>query len=274
MVAMALHRVRLEVVRGLGEEQVDLRLAAGAAHSRFGVGDQVRMIDEGGLDERQQGELDRRGIAAGIGHEPCAADPLPVDFGQPVDRFGEKLGRRVGDLVPLLPDGAIPQAEIRRKVDDARTRIEKRAHLAHRYPVGRREEYAVAALEGRGRRIGEREVVMPAQRREVIRDLHARLGAGGDRDDFDLGVARQQSQELDARVSGPPTTPTLIITSFPAHCRRRRRLQNDKAAHTRRLCSCTATAFVALRLIASRIACGVAPCASRPSCARLRAHRE
>ena len=69
MMPVARHAVGLEVVGGLAEHQLELGLAPGAGHARLGVGDQVREIDDARLDQRQEAELDRGRIAAGIADE-------------------------------------------------------------------------------------------------------------------------------------------------------------------------------------------------------------
>src|SRR5258706_10917458 len=118
MVAVPLHGIRLEIVARLGEEEVDLGLASGAAHARLGIGDERGAIDEAGLNQRQERKLHRSRVAAGIGNESCVANALAVGLRESIDRLAEELRRGVRNLVPLPPDRLVLETEVRRKVDD------------------------------------------------------------------------------------------------------------------------------------------------------------
>ena len=61
VVPMAGDAVGLEVVGGLGEQQADLGLAARAGDARLAVGDEVLGVDDAGLEQRQEAQLDAVG---------------------------------------------------------------------------------------------------------------------------------------------------------------------------------------------------------------------
>ncbi len=166
---VARHVVGDEIVRRLGVAEVQLCLASGAAHAGLCVGDQVVEIHRAALDERQEAELDRGRVATGICHQPRAADALAVDLTQAVDRVAHQLGRAVLHLVPALPFGDVADAEIGRKVDDARARIEHRTRILHRNAVRRTEKDDVTAAQRLRRWLGELEIDVPAQARETGR---------------------------------------------------------------------------------------------------------
>ena len=118
MVAMALDAVRLEVVGSLGEQKSHLRLAARAGDAGLAVGDQVRGVDDAGLEQRQEAELHGGRIAAGIADDARALIGVAVDLGQAVDRLLEEVGAGVRHPVPLLEHRGILEPEIRGEIDD------------------------------------------------------------------------------------------------------------------------------------------------------------
>ena len=87
--SMARDVVRLEVVGGLAERERKLGLAPSARDARFGVGNQMPGIDHPRLDQRQESELDRGGIATRIADNPGFFDRFPMHLRQAIDRFGE-----------------------------------------------------------------------------------------------------------------------------------------------------------------------------------------
>src|SRR5205823_6180222 len=106
--------------------------------------------------------------------------------------------------------------------------------------------------------------------RKVVRDLDARFRARRDRRDLDLGMGREDPQQLHARVTGPPDDSDLdqirlLDTTSTGIQERQSRLEAAFVVW--------APGYSVFRLSVSRPACGVAPCAGPPSCARPRAHR-
>ena len=76
------HRVRGEIFRHLAEACLHGRLASCAAHARFGIADDAgRLVDHLFVDERFDGEIGRRRIASGIGHEARATNPFAAELG-------------------------------------------------------------------------------------------------------------------------------------------------------------------------------------------------
>jgi hypothetical protein len=62
----------------------------------------------------------------------------------------------VGHAVPFFPQRDVLDAEIRRQVDDANTRLQQHLRLLHRDAVGRGEEHHIAtSLERRILRVAE-----------------------------------------------------------------------------------------------------------------------
>src|SRR5712691_1243893 len=87
-------------------------LPAGAAYPGLGVGDQVIEVDRPGFDKGQHAELNRGRIAARVRHQARVLDLSAMRFRKAVHRLGEKLWRSVLHLIPLLPLGDFPYAEI------------------------------------------------------------------------------------------------------------------------------------------------------------------
>src|SRR5258708_23644067 len=118
MVPVAADVVRPEIVGRLRQQESDCGLAPGTGGSRLAIGDEVFGVDDTGLDEGYEAQLDRRRIAAGIADDARATDLVAVELGQSVDRFGEKIGTRVRHLVPLLEHRDIADAKVGSEIDD------------------------------------------------------------------------------------------------------------------------------------------------------------
>ena len=109
--------------------------------------------------------------------------------------------------------------------------------------------------------LGERQLDAPAQAREHRRHRRARLLARGDRLQLDLRMLREQPQQLDARV------PRSADDARLDHCRFSSKNKKPPGGGFR---------FAELpdaSINVSSTACAAAPCAGRPSFARLRARR-
>jgi len=66
VVAVTSDVIGLEIVGRFAEKKPHLCLAAGTGNARFRVRDQMRRIDDSGLDQGEEAELDGGWIAAGI----------------------------------------------------------------------------------------------------------------------------------------------------------------------------------------------------------------
>ena len=137
------------------------RLAPGARDARLRVDHHV--ADQPGAGERREREQRRGRVAARVGDEVGAGDPLAVQLGQPVDALAEQLGRAVR-AVPVLVDAAVAQPEVGRQVDDADAALAQRGD-------GRRRD-AVRPADERGVDVGLR-VGVP--RLELERHARARV---------------------------------------------------------------------------------------------------
>ena len=126
-------RVSRKVLRGLAKAGLERRLAAGAADAALGVADDPGVaVDDARRDQRANGEIGRRRIAAGIRNEPRFADAFAAIFRQSVRRFGEQRGRGVVFLVPLFVAFGSAQAEGAAEIDHGRAGVEKLRREVHR----------------------------------------------------------------------------------------------------------------------------------------------
>ena len=128
------------------------------------------MSTDPGFEQRQEAQLHRRRIAAGIADDARAADRLAIHLRQAVDRFGEQVGARVRHPVPLLEHGRVLEAEIGGEIDDLHAGARELARLGHRDAVRRGEEHDVAGGEIGARGVGEREIVPAAQAGKHVGD--------------------------------------------------------------------------------------------------------
>src|SRR6266853_5105284 len=176
---------------------------AGTAHPRLRVRDQVIEVDGPGFHKGQQTELDGRRISPCICHQACALDFCAIHLWQPVPRLGEKLGRGVLHLVPLLPLRYVFDAKISREVDDTHAGFNKRFGFTHCDSVGRREKHYITLGKVGLRRIRVRNRDAPPQARKDLGHRNAGLLARSDRDELRLRVAREDAQQLDPGITGP-----------------------------------------------------------------------
>jgi hypothetical protein len=203
MVAVPGHAIGLEVVRGFGEQQADLRLAPGARRARLAIRDQVLAVDHARFEERDEAQLDRRRIAPRVADDARLADLVAMELRQPVHRFLEQVGARVLQLVPLLEQRDVADPEVGREVDHLHVGVHQLARLRHRHAVRCREEDDIAGFEIRRVGCGERElVVLAAQAREHVDHPRTRFAARRDRAYVGLGMRCQDSEELDPGVAG------------------------------------------------------------------------
>ena len=131
--------IGVEAFRHFGEQHRFLRRAPGAGHPGLGVDHDPLGLDRLVLQKRHQRQLRAGGVAAGIGDQPRLPDVAPVDFGQPVDRFGLKFRRVMLVPVPARVSRDIAQPEIRRQIDDLRVRRVSQQLLQHLLRGGMRQ---------------------------------------------------------------------------------------------------------------------------------------
>jgi len=98
-VPVAADVVGREALVALGKMRRQLRLSAGAADAALAVDDDVVGRDQASLEERGQGEDRRRRVAARVGDERGAADPVAEQLRQAVGGATEPL--LVGMLVAV-----------------------------------------------------------------------------------------------------------------------------------------------------------------------------
>eukprot|EP00968_Pinguiococcus_pyrenoidosus_P029230 scaffold8431_cov248-Pinguiococcus_pyrenoidosus.AAC.3 len=115
---MSPHAVRVDALRDLAVERPLLKTPAGARGAGLRVDDDVLWRDQALLQQRDERELRRRGVASRIGNEPRGLDGVAADLGQAVNRFALEVDGDVGRVVPLLVGLDVCQAEVRREVDD------------------------------------------------------------------------------------------------------------------------------------------------------------
>ena len=79
--------VGVDALRDLGVEEVELRRAARTGDAGLGVDDDVLVADQSGFEQRDEGELDRGGVAAGVGDEARCFYLVAGELGEAVDCF-------------------------------------------------------------------------------------------------------------------------------------------------------------------------------------------
>ena len=166
MVAVPSDVVGLEIVGRFAEQEPDFCLATRARYARFRVRDQMRGIDDAGLDQRQEAKLDGGGVTAGIANDARLGNGRAMHFRQAVHRLGEQIRAGVRHLVPALEERRVLEAKIRGQVDDLHPGSDQFPRLTHGDAMGCREEDHMAGFEVGFRGIAEREVTQrPSPRR-------------------------------------------------------------------------------------------------------------
>ena len=127
-VAVVRHAIGLHGLVCVAEMRTRVGRTACAGDAGNGVGDHEVTRGKPGLERGNRGKRRCRGIAARHCDENRLAllvtllqreKPAAVELGQAVDRLAKKLGACVRGAVPLLVDGRIMQAVVRREVDDS-----------------------------------------------------------------------------------------------------------------------------------------------------------
>jgi len=164
------------------------------------------LFDEARFEEGSGGEDHGGGVAARVRDEARAADVGALDLREPVDGLGEELGVRVWVAVPLRVGGGVLEAEVCRQVDHEEVPVagEEFRGDVRRDAVGGCKEDAVGLA---GQRLGlggaEREPVdVLGKVGEHVGKAPARKVPRGGSHEADLGVVREETDELRACVAG------------------------------------------------------------------------
>ena len=140
--------VGLEVVGGLGKQDVGLGLAASTRHAGLAIGNQIAQVHAARLHQRQETELDGGRVATRVGHQASLAYGIAIDLGQAINSFGRQFRSSMGHAIPLLPRRHVLDAKVGGKVDHADATIEKGSRLLHGNAIRRREEHDIATGQG------------------------------------------------------------------------------------------------------------------------------
>ena len=130
------------VLVALGEKEVDFRLAPGPADPAHAVDDDLRRVQQPGLQQRRERREHAGGIAPRRGHEPGGGDRRAASrqFRQAVDRLGEQRGSRVLVSVELAVNPGVAQAEIRAQIDHPQPGLQQRQRELAGQTVRQREK--------------------------------------------------------------------------------------------------------------------------------------
>jgi hypothetical protein len=151
------HAVAAHTSIHLAEKKRDAGIAArstGTAHA--GDCDGVR-AEKVGLQQRNQGQKDARGITTWAGDDPRRFNLVCPNFRQRINSLGKKLGRRVLVRIILLINGGIPQPKIGTEIDDLQAQFQKRSRILDRNSMWKREKgnLCTSRLDGLGIRRSE-----------------------------------------------------------------------------------------------------------------------
>ena len=128
-----------------------------------------------------------------------------LQFGQAVDGSPEQFGSRVDEPVPALVGGRVPEAEVRAEVDDEGHDPGELRDDRLRPPGRYGDEDDVAT--GERRRVGRRRDkagVGPAEAREQLGDRRPGRGLRLGGNDIEIGMGRQQPQQLGTEIARRP----------------------------------------------------------------------
>ena len=202
LMTMTGNRIRLEALAGLRHQHRGIRAPAGTTDPGFTIGDQILDIHPTGFQQRQITERHGSRITPRVRDQARRPDRLAIHLRQAVHRFRDQPRAGMAHSIPLLPDGNILDAKIRRQIDDAHAGVEQGASLGHRNAIRRGEENQVTPTQRVDIRLGEEQIGMPPQVWIQIRDRAPSLGAGGDHTQRDTRVPDQQAQQFDPGIPG------------------------------------------------------------------------
>ncbi len=190
------HLVGGDRAHHLGGEQCGRRRPAGAGGARGRDDHNVLRLDQGGGEQGGERHDRRSGVAPRRRDLARGADPGPRarQFGQPVGPAPGVAGPVVGG-----PRARVGEAEARAEVDDRDVAGQRRGQ-SRRLLVRQGQEDQVRRGQQPGVGLVEGAPGQPGQMRMNVGHRRARARARGHRADFQVGVARDQAQELTAGV--------------------------------------------------------------------------
>ena len=131
-VAVIQNRIGRKVLGDLAKAGLERGFASRAANAAFCVADDSEFArDCARFDQRLNRQIRSGRIAARIRDQPRACHAASAEFGQSVNRFGEKFGLGVRLLIPALIIFHGPQSKRSAQVDDLGARIEHRSGQFH-----------------------------------------------------------------------------------------------------------------------------------------------
>ena len=208
-VAVIEHRIDRKIPGDFAEAGAEASLAPGAAHARLGVADDSRgAIDRSSGDQRLDGEIGGGGIATGIRDQARAANPLPAEFGKPVDGFGKKAGRGVLFFVPALVGSGVVQSESPAEIDDFCAGVEHGGRKFHGNSGRSGEEDHVQAFGSNS---------VPSAGNAAMLRMVQRLGAPAgilamfQKDGVSMGVGVKEADQFGTAIAGEAGDADLIF---------------------------------------------------------------
>lgn len=208
-VAVIEGRIDGEIVGDLAEAGFERGLAAGAAHAGLRVAhDAGGSIGHAACDQRLNCKIRGGGITAGVRDQARGADALSAELGEPIDRFGQQIGRGVVPLVPARVGGGVAKAEGAAEVDDFGPGGQHGGCQLHG-DFGRRseEDYGQSfGADGIGRAWRPAGLRMVDGRRTVALILTMFQENG-----FGLGMGGEQPDQFGAAVAAEADDPCLIF---------------------------------------------------------------
>jgi len=162
------------------------------------------VIDQTLLHKGGGSQNDARRVTPRVGHQAGLPDLGAIEFGQPVDGFGEEFGGPVR-LIPGAVDLSIPEAVVGAEIDHFDPTVEQLGNNLHGSLVRQGGEDQVG-IGCQNLRIGRRkdEPTMAPERRIDGLQALARLLAGCDGGQFDLRMMAQDADQFKTRIAGRP----------------------------------------------------------------------
>ena len=198
---MSSHAISLEVIRRLGEQGGNFRLASGAGHTRLGIGNQAARVNHARFQQRNKPQLHRRRITTGVGNQPRRFDLRAVHFRQTINRRAHQIGAGVRHAIPFFPYSDILQTEVGGQVNQLHARVQQCPRLLHGNAIRGGEEHQIALIQMRLIRMGERQIHKAAQAGEHLADRQPRIGARRNYLQCSLRMTCQQAQQLHAGIA-------------------------------------------------------------------------
>ena len=198
---MSSHAISFEVIRRLGEQSGNFRLASGTGHTRLGIGNQAARVNHARFQQRDKSQLHRRRITTGVGNQPRRFGLYAINFRQPINGLAHQIGTGVRHAIPFFPYSDILQAEVGGQVNHLHARIQQCPRLLHGNTIRGGKEHQIALIQMRLIRMGERQIHKAAQAGEHLTDRCARIGARRNHLQRNLRMPCQQAQQLHAGIA-------------------------------------------------------------------------